>query len=158
MKKLAIIGAVIVVLFAAIIILTNISNQSKLDESNPYGTSDLRQSTIDLLDNEHYQNIIQPEDLQEKIASGEPVVAYLFSPECVHCQNFTPNLMPTADEVDVHIDQLNILEYQAGWAEYKVTSTPTLIFFNEGNEVNRLEGDYSQHLDKVKTFLEQAKQ
>jgi len=156
LKKLGIIGAVIVVLFAAIIILTNISNQSKLD-NNPYGTDNLRQSTIDLLDDENYQNIIQPEDLKEKIASGEPVVAYMFSPECVHCQNFTPNLMPTAKDLGVHIDQLNILEYQAGWAEYNVTSTPTLIFFNEGKEVQRLEGDYSEHLDAVKTFLAQAK-
>ncbi|KGR79939.1 thioredoxin family protein [Ureibacillus manganicus] len=157
MKKLGIIGAVIVVLFAAVIILTNISNSSKL-ENNPYGTDNLRQSTIDLLDNENYQNIIQPEELQEKIASGEPVVAYLFSPECVHCMNFTPNLMPAAKEVGVHIDQLNILEYQAGWAEYGITSTPTLIFFNEGKEVQRIEGDYSQQIDGVKAFLAQAKQ
>ncbi len=66
--------------------------------------------------------------------------------------------MPAAEEVGVHIDQLNILEYQPGWAEYQVTSTPTLIYFNEGKEVERLEGDYSQQLDQVKTFLEQAKQ
>ncbi len=158
MKKLGIIAAVVVVLFAAIIILTNLSNQSKLDENNPYGTSNLKQSTIDLLDNEYYQNIIQPEALKEKIASGEPVVAYLFSPECPHCQNFTPNLMPTADEVGVQVDQLNILEYQAGWTEYGIEYTPTLIYFNEGKEVNRLVGDYSTEKEKVVAFLEQTKE
>ncbi|CAM5208432.1 Thiol-disulfide isomerase/thioredoxin OS=Ureibacillus acetophenoni OX=614649 GN=SAMN05877842_10733 PE=4 SV=1 [Ureibacillus acetophenoni] len=157
MKKLGIIAAVIVVLFAAIIILTNLSNQSKLSDSNPYGTTDLQQSTIDFLDNEFYQNIIQPEALKEKIATGEPVVAYMFSPECPHCKNFTPNLMPIADEVGVHIDQLNILEYQAGWNEYGIEYTPTLIYFNEGKEVNRIVGDYSSEKEKVVEFLEQAK-
>nr|WP_106781009.1 thioredoxin family protein [Lysinibacillus timonensis] len=158
MKKLAIIGAVIVVLFAAIIILTNVSNQSKLEDNNPYGTTNLQQPTIDLLDNENYQNIIQPEALKEKIASGEPVVAYMFSPVCQHCMNFTPNLMPKANEVGVHIDQLNILEYQAGWDEYQIEATPTLIFFNEGKEVQRLVGDQSNDMDAVAAFLEQAKQ
>ncbi len=65
MKKLGIIAAVVVVLFAAIIILTNVSNSSKL-ENNPYGTNNLDQSTIDLLDNKNYQNIIQPEALKRK--------------------------------------------------------------------------------------------
>ena len=62
MKKLAIFGGVIVVLFIAIIALTNMSNSDKL-EDNPYGTDDLKQSTIDLLTDENYQNIILPDAL-----------------------------------------------------------------------------------------------
>ncbi|MDM5335074.1 thioredoxin family protein [Ureibacillus composti] len=140
MKKLGIIGGVVVVLFIVIILLTNLSNKDKL-ENNPYGTDNLRQSTIDLLDDENYQNIILPDALEEKIASGEPVTAYLFSPECPHCKNMTPKLMPIADEMGVEIDQLNILEYQAGWDDYNVEATPTLIHFKDGKEVNRLVGD-----------------
>lgn len=140
MKKLGIIGGVVVVLFIVIILLTNLSNKDKL-ENNPYGTNNLYQSTIDLLDDENYQNIILPDALEEKIASGEPVTAYLFSPECPHCKNMTPKLMPIADEMGVEIDQLNILEYQAGWDDYNVEATPTLIHFKDGKEVNRLVGD-----------------
>jgi len=140
LKKLGIIGGVVVVLFIVIILLTNLSNKDKL-ENNPYGTDNLRQSTIDLLDDENYQNIILPDALEEKIASGEPVTAYLFSPECPHCKNMTPKLMPIADEMGVEIDQLNILEYQAGWDDYNVEATPTLIHFKDGKEVNRLVGD-----------------
>lgn len=140
MKKLGIIGAVVVVLFIAIILLTNLSNQNKL-ENNPYGTNNLKQSTIDLLDDENYQNIILPDALEEKIASGEPVTAYMFSPECPHCMNMTPKLMPIADEMGVQIDQLNILEYEAGWNQYNIEYTPTLIYFENGKEVNRLVGD-----------------
>lgn len=156
MKKLGIIGAVVVVLFIVIILLTNLANQDKLKD-NPYGTDNLRQSTIDLLDNENYQNIILPEALEEKIASGEPVVAYMFSPECPHCMKMTPALMPIADEVGVHIDQLNILEYDKGWDEYNIEYTPTLIYFKDGKEVSRIVGDYSDKEQVIYDFLEQVK-
>ncbi|RHW36593.1 thioredoxin [Lysinibacillus yapensis] len=156
MKKLGIIGAIVVVLFVGIIILTNMSNEDKL-ANNPYGTDDLRQSTIDLLDDENYQNIILPEALEEKIATGEPVVAYMFSPECPHCQKMTPALMPIADEVGVQVDQLNILEYEQGWTDYNIEATPTLIYFNDGKEVNRIVGDYSQDTDVIYDFLGQVK-
>ncbi|RUL46520.1 MULTISPECIES: co-chaperone YbbN [Lysinibacillus] len=155
MKKLGIIGAVVIVLFIAIILLTNLSNKDKLTD-NPYGTDNLRQSTIDLLDNENYQNIILPEALEEKIAAGGPVVAYMFSPECPHCMKMTPSLMPIADEVGVQVDQLNILEYDKGWNEYNIEATPTLIYFNEGKEVSRLVGDYSSNEQVIHDFLGQV--
>lgn len=156
MKKLSIIGAIVVVLFIAIILLTNLANKDKL-ENNPYGTNDLRQSTIDLLDDENYQNIILHDALEEKIASGEPVVAYMFSPECPHCMKMTPALMPIADEVGVQVDQLNILEYDQGWDDYKIEATPTLIYFKDGKEVNRIVGDYSTNEQVIYDFLEQVK-
>ncbi|MED3661082.1 thioredoxin family protein [Ureibacillus sp. FSL K6-8385] len=150
MKKLGIIAAIVVILFAAVIILTNLSNKSKL-ENNPYGTTNLKQSTIDLLDDKNYQNIILPDDLRKKIKSGEPVVAYLFSPECPHCKNMTPRLMPIADEMGIHIDQLNILEYEKGWDEYDVEYTPTLIYFKDGKEVKREVGAIPD--EKIREFL-----
>lgn len=140
MKKLAIFGGIIVVLFIAIIALTNMSNSDKL-EDNPYGTDDLKQSTIDLLTDENYQNIILPDALEEKIATGEPVLGYMFSPECSHCKNMTPKLMPIAEEMDIHIDQLNVLEFDQAWNTYAVEATPTLIYFKDGAEVARLTGD-----------------
>ncbi|WP_042476780.1 thioredoxin family protein [Bacillus ndiopicus] len=151
MKKLAIFGGIIVALFVAIIVLTNISNNSKL-ENNPYGDKKLRQSTIDQLSDKNYQNIILPEALEEKIATGKPVYAYLFSPECIHCQRMTPKLMPTADESGVHIDQLNVLEFPEEWNKYNLEATPTLIYFNEGKEVTRMVGDYD--VDQIKSFFQ----
>lgn len=159
MKKLGIIAAIVVVLFAVLIIINNVSNKEKVsDKNNPYGTTNLKQSTIDLLDDENYQNIILPDDLEKKIKSGKPVYAYLFSPECPHCRNFTPKLMEIAKSLNVQIDQLNILEYEEGWNVYNVEATPTLIYFNDGKEVNRIVGDYSEHLDELTKFLEQGKQ
>ena len=150
MKKLGIIGAAVVLLFAAIIVLTNMSNSDKMKD-NPYDTDNLQQSTIDLLDDENYQNIILPDDLQAKIESGEGVFAYMFSPECGHCMNFTPKLMNVAEQEDIQIDQLNVLEYQNAWTTYQLEYTPTLIYFENGKEVTRLVGDNDE--ETVRQFF-----
>lgn len=140
-KKLLIIGAIIVVLFTAVIVLTNVSNNKKVSsESNPYGDKSLQQETIDQLDDENYQNIMLPEELEKKIAAGEDVNAYFFSPTCVHCQAFTPKLMPIAEELEIDIAQLNVLEYGDLWEKYNLEATPTFIRFENGEEVNRFVG------------------
>lgn len=140
MKKLAIFGGIIVILFVAIITLTNMSNEAKL-KGNPYGTKDLKQSTIDLLSDENYQNIILPDELAKKIESGEGVVGYFFSPECHYCREYTPKLMPIAEELGVKVNQLNVLEYPEEWQKYALEATPTLIYFEDGQEVARSTGD-----------------
>ena len=150
MKKLGIIGAAVVLLFAAIIVLTNMSNSDKMKD-NPYDTDNLQQSTIDLLDDENYQNIILPDDLQAKIDSGEGVFAYMFSPECGYCMQFTPKLMTVAEQEDIQIDQLNVLEYQNAWTTYQIEYTPTLIYFENGEEVTRLVGDNNE--ESVRQFF-----
>lgn len=155
MKKLWIIGGVVILLFIGIIILTNMSNSDKLKD-NPYGTENLQQPTIDLLDDENYQNIILPEDLEKKIESGEEVFAYMFSPICVHCKQFTPKLMPIAEEEGIHIDQLNVYEYENAWTTYQLKATPTLIYFKDGKEVTRIVGDYSK--DEVRKFFADVKE
>lgn len=134
------IGAIIVLLFAMVIFLTNVSNNKKLSSgNNPYGDKELKQETIDQLDDENYQNIMLPEELEKKIAAGEEVNAYFFSPTCIHCQAFTPVLMPIADELGIEIAQLNVYEYPELWDEYSIVGTPTLIHFEDGEEVSRFE-------------------
>ncbi|WP_342526099.1 thioredoxin family protein [Chryseomicrobium sp. FSL W7-1435] len=139
MKKLLIFGGVIVAAFVLIIVLTNLSNQDKL-ANNPYDTDDLSQSTIDLIDDENYQNIILPDELQEKLAANETVTVYFFSPECSFCKEMTPVLMPLADQEEVEIVQYNLLEYPEGGTEFGINSTPTLIHFEEGVEEMRAVG------------------
>ena len=151
---LLIILAIVLVLVIAIIALTNLTNSNKL-ANNPYDTEELYQSTIDLLDDENYQNIIVPNVLEEKIASGDKVYAYLFSPECIHCKSFTPKLMPLAEENDIQIDQLNVLEYEEEWDKYGINATPTLIVFENGEEVTRLVGDYEKEM--IQQFFDNVK-
>ena len=150
MKKLLIIGGIIIVLFVALIALTNYSNNNKTAD-NPYGSKKLKQSTINQLDDKNYQNIILPDDLAKKIASGEAVTAYFFSPECPHCQVMTPKLMPIAKDMGVEIVQYNVLEFDQGWDDYNIDATPTMIHFRDGKEVNRLVGDAPE--DVIKSFF-----
>ncbi|MEB2279333.1 thioredoxin family protein [Lysinibacillus xylanilyticus] len=152
MKKLLIIGSVIVLLFAVIIVLTNVSNKSKVTSANnPYGDKKLKQETIDQLDDKNYQNIMLPDELEKKIKAGEDVNAYFFSPVCVHCKAFTPELMPIAKELGVEIAQLNVYEYDELWSKYNFDRTPTFIRFEGGKEVNRFVGALSE--EDLRTFF-----
>ena len=153
MKKLLIIGGAIAALFILLIVLTNMSNNKKLAD-NPYGTEDLKQETIDQLDDENYQNIILPDELQDKIESGEPVTAYFFSPTCVHCKAMTPVLMPAAEEAKVAIDQYNVYEFEQGWDDYMIEATPTLIHFRDGKEVSRMVGNQPE--ENIDAFFNQV--
>ncbi|MCM3712251.1 thioredoxin family protein [Sporosarcina luteola] len=139
MKKLLVIGGVIVAIFALIIVLNNQSNKEKLKD-NPYGTKQLKQSTIDLLGNKNYSNIILPDDLYAKVTSGESVTAYFFHPECQFCQQMTPMLMPIAKEKGIHVYQFNMQEFEKEAQPYGITSWPTLIHYEDGKEVARSEG------------------
>ena len=142
MKKLAIVGSIIVILCVAIVLLTNKSQNDIMEAyDNPYGTDNLHPSTIELLADENYQNIMLPDDLQSKIESDEGTYAYFFSPTCQYCKAFTPVLMPIAEEYGVKIDQLNVLEFNLSSNTYRIESTPTLIYFENGEEVARIVGD-----------------
>lgn len=150
LKKLFIIGGIIIATFVLIIVLSNQSNKSKL-KNNPYDTEDLRTSTISLIGNEHYSNIILPKALAKKIESNEPVTAYFFSPECGFCMEMTPQLMPIAKEMNVQILQYNLLEYSEEAASYKIEATPTLIHFENGEEVARMVGLHNEQ--EIRDFL-----
>lgn len=154
LMTMGIIGGVIVVLFIAIIFLNNLSNKDKMAD-NPYDKDNLDQSTIDLIGDENYSNIILPDDLSKKVESGDTTYAYFFSPLCQYCKNFTPKLMPVANEYDIRIDQMNVLEYQEEMAKYEVTQTPTLVVFKDGEEVTRLVGDHTE--SNVRAFFDSVK-
>ena len=153
MKKLLIIGGAIAAVFILLIVLTNMSNDKKLAD-NPYGTEDLEQETIDQLDDENYQNIILPDDLKAKVESGEPVTAYFFSPTCSHCKAMTPVLMPIVDKMDVDIVQYNILEFEQGWDDYQIEYTPTMVYFEDGQEVSRMVGN--QPKENIEAFFNEV--
>ncbi|QEY22276.1 thioredoxin [Psychrobacillus sp. AK 1817] len=153
MKKIAIIGGVIVLVFVLIFVLNSQKNKNAL-EDNPYDTDNLKQSTIDLLDDPNYQNIILPKDLNEKIEKGETFTVYFFSPECSHCKEMTPRLTPIAEENNVEIFKYNILEYEQGWDDFNIKGTPTLVHFENGKEVARMPN--AQPKENIQAFFDQV--
>lgn len=153
MKKMLIIGGVVLAIFALIIVLTQMSNSEKL-ANNPYDTDNLDPATIDQLDDENYQNIALPDEVAEQIESGEPTTVYFFSPTCIHCQNTTPVLMPVAEDMDVDVLQYNLLEYEEGWTDYFIEATPTLVHYEDGEEVSRWVG--SQPKENIEEFFREV--
>ncbi|MGG0657391.1 thioredoxin family protein [Rummeliibacillus pycnus] len=148
---LLIIGFIIIAGFVALYFLNSSSNKAKL-ANNPYGKNDLEQSTIDILNDKNYQNIILPNELEKKISSGKETMVYFFKSDCTHCKKITPILMPLAKDMGVQIDQFNLLEFDQGWDQYSIEGTPTLVYYKDGKEQLRVVGEQSK--DTFKKFFE----
>ncbi|MBO0602301.1 thioredoxin family protein [Sporosarcina sp. E16_3] len=153
MKKLLIIGGAIIAVFILIVVLSNKADETKMKD-NPYGTDKLSKSTIDLIGNENYSNIVKPDDLFKKIETGEPVTAYYFHPECQYCMQMTPVMMPIAKEMGVDVLQYNMMEFgdKVGMdTDYKIESWPALIHYKDGQEVGRMVG--AQPEENIRAFF-----
>ena len=70
---------IIIALFAAIAFINNTQNKQKA-EGNPYNKENLKQSTIDQLDDPNYQNLILPDELAEDLKNKEDKTVYFYSP------------------------------------------------------------------------------
>ncbi|MCH1627635.1 thioredoxin family protein [Ferdinandcohnia quinoae] len=139
MKKLIIFTVLIVALFAALAIITTVSNKQKA-EGNPYGKDELEPATIKQLDDPNYQNQILPDELEKKLEAGESLTVYFYDPTCPHCKETTPVIVPMTNGMGIDLKKFNLLEFRDGWNEYGIESTPTLIHFKNGKEEKRLVG------------------
>lgn len=139
MKKVVIFLGVMIVLFGAISFLTNAKNEEK-SADNPYKKDTLDAQTIAQLDDPNYQNLILPDELKEKLDNKEDVTVYFYSPACTHCQKTTPELVPLVEEMDINLEKYNLLEFEQGWDDYQLESTPTIVQFRDGKETARIVG------------------
>jgi thiol-disulfide isomerase/thioredoxin len=139
LKKLLIFGGIIVVLFAAIAFLTTYE-QKEAVKDNPYHKKELHSATVDQLDDPNYQNIILPDELEQKLKNKETVTVYFYSPDCPHCQKTTPIVVPLAKQMGIDLKMFNLLEFEDGWDKYHIEGTPTLIHYEKGKEVKRIDG------------------
>lgn len=150
-----------------IILLVGIFAINNLEQDNPlYGkpASELNPATRDLLNNENYQNIILPATLDEKIENKEDFLVYMFSSTCIYCKETTPQIMPIVNELGVELNQFNLLEFPEYQAKYEVEFTPTLIYFEDGVEKERIVGGVAAEgsaqgatLDDFRAFFEKYK-
>ncbi|WP_309472240.1 thioredoxin family protein [Paenibacillus sp. YN15] len=139
----------------------------KAQDDNVYGVpaSQLDSMTVKQLDNPNYQNIILPADLTQKLSDKASMFVYFFSPTCVHCVATTPHLVPLTKELGVDMKMYNLLEFKEGWTDYKLQYTPTLIYYKDGQEADRIEGGFSmeknkptaESYEKFKAFLNKYK-
>ncbi|MFZ3590798.1 thioredoxin family protein [Bacillus sp. DJP31] len=142
MKKVLIFLAIILALFVALILVTNYSNQ-QASVGNPFNKTKLDPATVGQLEDPNYQNQILPEELKTKITNKENVTVYFYSPTCSHCQVTSPVIVPMAEEIGLDLPLFNLLEFENGWQTYNIESTPTIIRFEDGVEVDRVVGKIS---------------
>ncbi|NMH69654.1 thioredoxin family protein [Bacillus sp. RO3] len=152
MKKVIIFLVAIVGLFAAIAIITSMQNSQKA-EGNMFKKANLEPDTVALLDDPNYQNVILPEELEQKLKNNEDVTVYFYSSSCIHCKRTTPVLAPLAEDMEVDMVQYNVLEFKQGWNDYRIESTPTLVHFEDGKEVARIVG--GQPEEEFRKFFEE---
>lgn len=150
MKKVIIFLLIIVGLFAALFFINKAQNEEKA-EGNPYGKDTLHPETVKQLKDPNYQNIILPEELDEKLDNGEDVTVYFYSPLCPHCVETTPVVAPLAKDMEIDLVQFNLEEFKDGWNDYGIESTPTIVQYKDGKEVNRIVG--SQEEDTFKDWF-----
>lgn len=167
MKKFSIYLSIIILLFVALYAFDYLSQRAQNsaiaeDAQRLYNTKPdkLRDSTKKQLTDENYQSIILPDQLAERLDNKETLFVYFFSPECSFCVETTPKLMPLANQLGIEVHQYNILEFTQGWNDYNIQSTPTLVYFEDGKEADRIVGGIveggSNTLDTYRQFLERA--
>lgn len=146
---------IIVGLFAALAIITTLQNSQKA-EGNPFNKSRLDPETIKQLDDPNYQNIILPEEIDKQLADGATMTVYFYSPTCPACRETTPIVVPLSEEKGIDLKMYNLLEFEQGWSDYNIESTPTIIHYVDGKEVNRIVG-YQEREVFSKWFDESVK-
>ena len=78
---------------------------------------------------------------QEVLNTDKLVIIDFFATWCMPCQMLTPILSEVDKEnQNVEIFKVNVDENQETAIRYDITSVPTLIFFKDGNEVERQVG------------------
>src|SRR5699024_8351301 len=118
-----------------------------------YVKDKLNQQTINRLDDPLYQNIIQAKDLEDRIERGESTTVELIIPFCVHGQRTTTDLVTVAEDNDIDLVQMNLTEFEDEKAEYDIEGTPTMVHFDNGNEVARIVGEHPE--DEFQSFFDE---
>ncbi|WP_372663842.1 thioredoxin family protein [Cohnella sp.] len=159
-KKLSIFFGILAVLIIALVVLNN------LKPDTVYGkpSDDLYPATREILNDPNYNNIIIPDTLEEKLANKESFFVYYFASDCPHCRVTTPLLKPLADELGINLHQFNLREFEAYFGKMNIEATPTLIYYKDGVESERMKGGIAETgttdgyaIDDFKAFFNKHK-
>ena len=93
------------------------------------------------------------ENFEASISKGVILVDF-FATWCPPCKALTPIIEEVAEEIkeeNLTIAKVNIDDAQEIASKHQITAVPTLILFNNGNEIKRLSGMMSK--DSLKEFI-----
>jgi len=160
-KKKFKMGYVYIALIVALFVLIGVLNNSgPVNELYGKKTSKLNAATIELLDDPNYQNIILPKELDQKVKDKESFFVYFFASDCGFCRQTTPQLVPLIDELGLDVPKFNLREFENYFNKYNIDYTPTLSYFENGKEIDRMEsgiapeGTAGYTIDDFRAFFE----
>lgn len=155
-KKIILYFLVIAILIVALVVVRQQADRAS--SNNVYGlpTSQLSPQTVELLNNPNYQNIILPQELDQRIADQESFFIYYFSATCPYCIETTPKLNKLIADAGIDVKQFNLDVYHEGFGDYGIIYTPTLVFYENGVEKERIEGGLvdGNDINTDETFIE----
>lgn len=99
-----------------------------------------------------YSQQITQNELEKNINSMDEYYIYYFQPNCKDCKKISPYLIPLGEKQEEGFATINLVKYKQAWEKFEITKTPTIIYYNKGEEIKRLEGAYSEK--KYKEFFE----
>lgn len=85
---------------------------------------------------------ISDADLKELVGQGETLVVDFWAPWCAPCKHISPIVEKLAEEQGdgVTFTKLNIDDNPESPTEYGIMGVPTLLFFKDGELVDRIVG------------------
>lgn len=84
------------------------------------------------------ENQISVEKLQNDLLKKEDYFVYFYQTDCLACKETSPIVVPMAKEMNIDLKKLNLQEDAAGWKEFEIKGTPTIVYFKNGKEENRI--------------------
>ena len=93
-------------------------------------------------------NAVTADELETKISEEEEVVVYFWQTGCEYCEQVKPYVEPLIEENDAV--SINLTDHNV-WTTYGINGTPTMIRFQDGKEVGRVEGAVSEQ--QYETFF-----
>ena len=93
---------------------------------------------------------------KEVLQSDLPVIVDFYSDSCIPCKQLSPILGDVEDDYENRLKVVKVnVNYDAELAEkYEVMASPTLLFFKDGQEVDRTRGlvkkpELTEHVEKL---------
>ncbi|WP_256869916.1 co-chaperone YbbN [Bacillus sp. CDB3] len=92
--------------------------------------------------------------LQQQLQNQITQFVYFYQAKCSHCETAASILNPLTREMNIEMKNLNLqTESKSVWEEFHIIGTPTLVYFQKGKEIDRIEGahkksDYQQWFQK----------
>lgn len=140
MKKMILFASIIVFLFIIISFFTKLEKNKVENESVNY-----------------YSNKISLENLRGNIKDKKDQIIYFYQTDCVHCKAISPIVVPLTKEMKINMKVIDFQnESKSTWDEFKITGTPTIIYYKDGKEEKRIKGVFNKEEYK-QWFLKNVK-